>query len=517
MSLRSVILPALVAMLLTGAAAQAADWPSLPAACLPERAQRYDDNLSEAFQAACHCPPTSMCPKTYAQYSNPSLSPLPMEITRQCCPEIEPPSCPAGSVLAGQPVPVDGECDPRCPAGTTYAGQPIPANGQCDAASACPTAHYPSMSEANMQAVVIPGPGGTYKTGEGVTHQFGTDGITSAYYAASDFGTKALASLYGYSIRHTAAQSGFAYWYLGPQSCRSLGNGWCPFQNFYSGHTGGRNDGTASLSQLMGSIGPDNLTWFGFSVADRRTLPTNLVTKDILAAFAGGERLEIADHSANSSAGGWIWTYNGERREVAEAVRRDTPDFLQKCDKAAGEYIQIETFTIGGNRCQYLQCRYVYENTAESCLSADTKVTLADGSQKLVTELKLGDLVKGSSGDHKITASNIYQSALRVMYGINGGNALLTGDHPIKTTEGWKVINTEAAALYASKKGFAAHPLKVGDTLVTDKGEVKVTAIKRFPKVDPISTYNIRVDGNAGFFANGIEVKGFDKMEMHYE
>lgn len=509
MKFRPLFLSVVSLVMLCGTAAHAADWPALPAACLPDRASPWDGNSgSNSFQANCHCPPASKCPKTYAEYSNPSLSPMPMEIVRQCCPEIKPPVCATGTALAGQTVPPDGNCDPKCPAGTTLAGQPIPSNGQCNP-QACPPQHYPSMAEAGMQNVPSGG-GGQYRTGDGKTYNFSGDSITQFFYK-DDSETKALATLYGYSIRAGSP----LYWQLGPgDMCRSLGHGWCPFENFYNPNTRGANDGVRVLSNVVSSVGPENLTWFGFSVADRRQLGNNFVTPAILDAFGGSERVEIGDHSFSGNVG---TGYNGIRRDVAQALRNDAGTFLEQCDKAAGEFVQIESFTIDGNRCQYLQCRYVYENTAESCLAADTKITLADGSEKTVTDLKIGDLVKGSNGAHKITASNIYQSGLRVLYGINGGSALLTGDHPIKTTEGWKVINSEAAALYADKAGFAAHPLKVGDTLITAKGEVKVESITRFPKVDPISTYNIRVDGNEGFFANGIEVKGFSKMEMHYE
>lgn len=506
------LVPALV--IFASTMAQAANWPSLPAACTPDRAVKWDSAKNETLQGACHCPPTSMCPKNYAQYSNPALSPLPMEITRQCCPEIKPPVCPTGTALAGQNVPPGGDCDPKCPAGTKLAGQAIPSNGQCNPV-VCPAAYYPSMTDAGMQNVPT-GAGGQYRAGDGRVFQFSGDSITQLYYK-DDSETKALATLYGYSIRAGTP----SYWQLGPGSmCQALGNGWCPFENLYIPSTGGANDGKRVLSEVVGRVGLDNLTWFGFSVADRRNLGSNLVTPAILSAFNGSERLEIGDHSYN---GGDVFTpgsaslYKGLRKDVAQALKADAGQFIEQCDKAAGEFVQIETATIDGNRCQYLQCRYVYENTAESCLSAAANVTLADGSTKTVKDLKLGDVVKGSSGDHKIVASNIYQSGLRVLYGINGEAALLTGDHPLHTKDGWKVVNPEAAKIYAGKAGFAKTALAVGDVLITDKGDVVVKSIDRHTRIDPISTYNIKVEGNAGFYANGVEVKGFDKMEMRYE
>jgi hypothetical protein len=49
----------------------------------------------------------------------------------------KPTVCPAGSVLAGQAIPADGNCNPppppaRCPAGSELAGQVVPASGNCN-------------------------------------------------------------------------------------------------------------------------------------------------------------------------------------------------------------------------------------------------------------------------------------------------------------------------------------------------------------------------------------------------
>ncbi len=104
-----------------------------------------------------------------------------------------------------------------------------------------------------------------------------------------------------------------------------------------------------------------------------------------------------------------------------------------------------------------------------------------------------------------------------MLYGINGAGATITGDHPIKTTDGWKAITQEAADLYAGKEGFAKTPLKVGDTIVTETGTVKVTDIHRFPMLQAVTTYNLRVKGDDSFYANGMAVKGFQKMERQYQ
>lgn len=491
--LRYALVLALLTSLMAGPAAQAASWPSLPAACTPDRAAQWDGGISESNQVACHCPPPSLCPATYEEYSNPALAKMPTALINRCCPSLSPPTCTSGTILAGQPVPQSGNCNPVCPIGTALEGQPLPADGNCNPASPCPAKYYPTMTETETTAM---GTRYVYQDGQsfdfdldaGGADQDDCDGCTL---------TKSLSRHYGYSLRIGDR----AYW-LYTQSCSYFGT--C---GSYERLTNGVNTSRTTLASVVGALGRDNLTWFGLSVADPRYLGNNRANPAIISIMGSSNRLQIrADVNSSQSV------------PISSALSSGAGEFVNQCLSVAGEYVELEYKTIDGNQCAYLQCRYVFSGLGqESCLASDVKVTLADGSSRPVKELKLGDVVKGSTGDHKIVASNIYQSGLRVLYGINGGAALLTGDHPLHTKDGWKVINPESAKLYADKAGFAKTALTVGDVLITDKGEVVVKSIERHAKVNPISTYNIKVDGNAGFFANGIEVKGFDKMEMKYE
>lgn len=487
------------------AAAQAATWPTLPAACTPERAAKWDNGKSESLQENCHCPPTSMCPTTYAEYSNPALAKMPSRLINQCCPEIKPPTCPAGSALAGQVIPANGECNPKCPAGTQLAGQLIPANGDCDPVkpSTCAAKYYPSLNESglaslnNLGAPKDPRKGrdkreaniGTYKTPEGGTHTVKSGGRMD--YAA----VAHLPDRYQYSLRLTSVGATYGWYWAGDFS-------------FFNWATDGIWNNSANYYQVLSSIGGDKLTWFGFGAAKTERLRNNLITGDALKAFNGRDRIEVGQNNGM----GALTTIN-----APAAIETEAGEFLKQCRQAYGEFIEVVKVTNSGEQCAYLQCRYVYSDGTESCLAGDAKITLADGSTKSVKELNLGDVVKGGDGDHKIVASNMHQSSLRVLYGINGGGALLTGDHPLHTKDGWKVVSPEAAKINAGKVGFAKTALAVGDVLITDKGDVLVKSIDRHAKIEPISTYNIKVEGNAGFYANGIEVKGFDKMEMHYE
>lgn len=498
----------LVAFGVLASAAQAADWPALPPACLPERVKQDQNPKLQG----CQCPPASFCPQNYNEYVNVNLYKMPPALVNQCCPVMEPPKCEAGTLHEGKSKPsVNNDCDPVCAAGTDFAGQLVRTvpNQSCNKAAACPPKYYPSMDDSQTSNSAN---GYTYQTGNRVN--FSPDPGASGYGAGW---TNLMSTRYNYALRVRQFQE----WTYGIQYCLmwNANGSMCFVRNGYSPISNGLNDGQRDLSVLAAQGGRDKMTWFGISVMPVDRLADNFVNDEAIAEFNGQDRIAIGDNSLGSvipfEGGG---DANRTQYPIGPKLSAQAPQFFDQCNKVGGEYVELEYKNVDGKQCGYLQCRYVYSPGAtESCLAGDTKVTLADGSLKPVTELKIGDLVKGSDGAHKIIASNTYQSGLRVMYGINGSGALLTGDHPIRTKAGWKVINPEAVPLYADKPGFAKDALAVGDVLVTEKGEVVVKSIDRRAKVDPVTTYNIKVDGNAGFFANGYEVKGFDKMEMHYE
>lgn len=472
----------------------AANWPNLPPACLPERA-------GTPGLSGCECPPSNLCPATYEEYSNPATYKMPVALVTnpRCCPVLEPQYCPAGTAFAGQRVPADGHCNPTCPVGTELAGQEMPANGQCCVTNcpACPAKYYPSFADSATSGGAD---GYTYQNGQ--RYNFVNQGD------ADMFGdSRRLSGRYGFSLRVEGLQE----WVFGPKYCTywdPSGNN-CYVTNGFVPLSGGANTGFQSLSSLYSSMGANNLVWFGYSVVNRDILAPNFASPAVVAAMANNDRMQLAAHSV----------FSGHQNYTLDpAIENGAPDFLRQCRMVGGEYIELEHKDFSGNQCPYLQCRYVYGDPGmESCFAEDVAITLADGKTKTVKDIALGDVLKGSDGNHKVTALNRYQSGLRVLYGVNNGGAMLTGDHPIKTTEGWKVINKDVVKFHAKTPGFAKTPLAVGDTIVTEKGEVKVTSIDRFPNVDPISTFNLKVDGNGEFFANGIEVKGFNKMEMHYE
>ena len=147
-----------------------------------------------------------------------------------------------------------------------------------------------------------------------------------------------------------------------------------------------------------------------------------------------------------------------------------------------------------------------------SCLSPETKITLADGTTKLIKDIKIGDTLQAA---HNITTT--VEKVVKLdwptltLYNINDGALKLTPDHPIMTTKGWRAVNYNARGDEKNETRYglqSVKPLTVGDVIVTEKGEVPVTRIMPEPEVKDAVTYNLKVKGDASsFYANGILVK----------
>ncbi|MEJ0009192.1 MAG: Hint domain-containing protein [Alphaproteobacteria bacterium] len=472
-------------------AAPQISWNPLPLACLPERAQKWTDGQPESGQQPCHCPPTSMCPTSYEAYKNNALAQMPWMFVAKCCPVITNPT------------------PPTCPDGSTP-----DASGNCPVASNCPTKHYETLVDSGL----ADNSGRFSGTWHG--QQFVGMGAFQDNQPLSNPDTRVgrLPNDYEFSLRIWDLSD----WVWGTWGCTHGMS--CALTGMH-GHPGGYeqytdniNRGNSTLQQLFNQLHPASAAWFGVSLARIDALPDNLVNPTVLANI-NSQHLDFVRVADNDWSGG-----PDRSGDLSDTVGLATtqPDFVNACRSVAGEYVTVENHTMrdANNNpvsCPYLQCRYIYDSGMESCLAAGTKITLPDGTGAPIESLKLGDMVKGTDGQaHKVSALNVYQSSLRVLYGINGAGPTLTGDHPIKTEDGWKVIADDAAALVADKPGFAKRPLAVGDVIVTEKGTVKVTDIHRFAVIKPVATYNLRVKDEDSFYADGMAVKGFDHMEMHY-
>ena len=165
------------------------------------------------------------------------------------------------------------------------------------------------------------------------------------------------------------------------------------------------------------------------------------------------------------------------------------------------------------------------EGGEQECFVAGTKVKMSNGLEKNIEDIKIGEQVLS----YNIHTKKIESKKVTELY--TQVHDLVDGDITVKTkfNNGVETHNTIANPFWSKDKGFVAadaercntlhswvkqtnkgkdtEQLKVGDTLYHYNGkelqEVMVTEIEHI--VEPyIRTYDIKVQGNHTFFANGI-------------
>lgn len=148
----------------------------------------------------------------------------------------------------------------------------------------------------------------------------------------------------------------------------------------------------------------------------------------------------------------------------------------------------------------------VRENS--SCLARGTLVLMEDGSSKTIETITAGERVRGHSGSSNgvLEVVDLHWDDL-TLYDINDGALLLTADHPVMTNDGWKAVSYDAE-LDRFKYGLnQVGELQVGDVVVAVTGPIIIKSITPTATLTDYTTYNLRLDGDETFYANGIVVK----------
>jgi hypothetical protein len=167
---------------------------------------------------------------------------------------------------------------------------------------------------------------------------------------------------------------------------------------------------------------------------------------------------------------------------------------------------------IGGFTCTHAASGTSVGCTACSCSScfiAGTLVTMADGSKKSIEDVNIGDQVLGADGQiNNVEEIILHDIKERSLYSFNGGSFFVTAEHPFMTEQGWKAIDPELTinlnADFVAEHG-KPNVLMVGDKLVLETGEMMlletIESRDRYPVKMPV--YNLRVDGNSTYYADG--------------
>jgi Hom_end-associated Hint len=165
----------------------------------------------------------------------------------------------------------------------------------------------------------------------------------------------------------------------------------------------------------------------------------------------------------------------------------------------------------------------VQTSEAKSCFTADTLVLLADGSEKAICDIKVGDRVLSGAGQvNRVVAVERPRLAGRKLYAFNGGAAFVTAEHPFLTPAGWKALDPAATA--AENPALKVATLAIGDLLTvalpsgrSASGNLALalevaTSLLLLSRIeaqdaDPQTiVYNLLLDGDHSYVANGFVV-----------
>lgn len=147
-----------------------------------------------------------------------------------------------------------------------------------------------------------------------------------------------------------------------------------------------------------------------------------------------------------------------------------------------------------------------------SCFIAGTQITMADGSQKNIEDIVIGDLVlsfNGLENEPKLVSeikTPIHDDIVKYVYA-NQTEIVCTYDHPFFVDGGELASYTPFLTNKRYDIGKEVRQIKVGDLVFVNQSKSK-TAIKDIIELDlgDTQTYIFSVEDNHNFYANGILV-----------
>jgi hypothetical protein len=151
---------------------------------------------------------------------------------------------------------------------------------------------------------------------------------------------------------------------------------------------------------------------------------------------------------------------------------------------------------------------------------------MADGTSRPIEHVLVGDLVLGNAGQiNRVIEVLLPLLGNRPLYSLNGSNFFVTSGHPFMTEEGWKAVDPTAVPEQLSELHVGrltvddrllaltavAMPVGGGRATSTEAVDVRIEAVALQSLVsqpaDPATQlYNLRLDGDHTYFANGLLV-----------
>ena len=138
-----------------------------------------------------------------------------------------------------------------------------------------------------------------------------------------------------------------------------------------------------------------------------------------------------------------------------------------------------------------------------TCFTGDTLVTMADGSEKQIADVKIGEILLGMDGEENVVLEFDRPTVGgRDIFSFNDGKPFVTHEHPFMTSNGWKSLSPHATK--AENSEVEATLLVVGDYLEAIGNpliELKKIEKHTFDPETPL--YNFKLTGNHTYYANG--------------
>lgn len=537
------------------ATAKVPTWRQLPLACLPERAVPWNQSTTELGQQACHCPPTSLCPtlnwpesKHWPDSSTNTLrgTVMPPDLVLRCCPE---PVCPRGTKLAGHRIPQGGDCDPSeadCkrkliepptpnppkPIASDYYG-PRPVNPGKNATPAEQAAYAEALDKWEQARIQFQADLAQWR-----------DVDYPKYLKDEKYNedTKKFLVEERKIIRDTIIR------------CRdgdcttTVTDGaptWCPCPNGYTltGTTGAKfcertirfttnsscfiagtqvtlNDGTRKAIETLtvgdvvkGASGDNKVVKMETPTLDGRDLYRINGSKAFVTAehpFMTKDGWKSIDPKATALenaalkvgslvVGDTLVTDKGELKVASIEAVKSAPETV------------VYNPILSGDRT-YFADGFLVHNKGTDCLRYDSLVTLANGKNIAIEQVKVGDVLKGPDGDVTVEEVNVQSSMGNVFYRINDRKFVATGDHPVRTTEGWKAIDWEN-----SMPEIVKGKLEVGDRILDVNGqEVEVKSLDLVGGQGAERAVNLKVKDDKAFYVDGLPVKPYRGINFKY-
>ncbi len=159
-------------------------------------------------------------------------------------------------------------------------------------------------------------------------------------------------------------------------------------------------------------------------------------------------------------------------------------------------------------------------NNNPICLTAGTKILMADGDTKNIEDIEVGDEVLSYNVEkqklEKTKVEGLASYISKSVYNINDGLLEITDNHPIFVFKeskqlGWSAINPKEAFSAYNKKSMQ---LKIGDILFSSEGKaVEIKSIEKTSGEVKVYTFGVNSEAHS-YFANGLLVHNSNNYNL---